>query len=339
MKEAEIRPKEIFNKYLELSMSDGKKMFEQAEKFVDVACPACQARLIDEQFIKNGFSIKRCKNCDSLYCSPRPAQEQLNELYANSLSCKYWVKDFLPCVMDARIEKMYRPKAKIIFEMFRDIDFSPHNVVDIGAGTGLLLNELKALWKDSVFFAIEPGRSAAEVCRANGYETLEMTVESAQAWHGKIDLAICLEVIEHVFDVKDFVTSLFRLVRPGGYCLVTGLGGDGFDIQVLKEKSKSIFPPHHLNFLSVKGVKQLFHDCGFEPVQVTTPGQLDVDIVLNAIKDNEVEVPAFFKILFERSLSAQADFQDFLVKHQLSSHMWILARRPESDCRVNRRQG
>ena len=126
----------------------------------------------------------------------------------------------------------------------------------------------------------------------------------------------------HVFDPLDFVSRLATLLSPSGLLLVTGLGGDGFDIVTLGEKSKAVFPPHHLNFLSVAGFEKLFRRAGLSQAEVETPGKLDVDIVRNS----GISHP-FLEKLAERGESALAEFQHLLVRNKLSSHVWIYGRR------------
>ena len=114
------------------------------------------------------------------------------------------------------------------------------------------------------------------------------------------------------------------MVAPGGLAVITGLGADGFDIQILWEKSKSIFPPHHINFMSVNGFNRLFKRVGFTEVDVVTPGKLDMDIVLNN-RNFLIIKNRFIETLASRGEETLNEFQKFLAKHQLSSHCWILA--------------
>ena len=137
--------------------------------------------------------------------------------------------------------------------------------------------------------------------------------------HDRFDLVISSEVIEHVFSPEEFVRSLHQLTKPSGQVLLTGLGYEGFDILVLQEKSNSIFPPHHLNFLSIKGFEILFKRIDFKKVDIWTPGVLDVDIVMNS-----GVVPEFLKVLGRRQGALQ-EFQSFLASQKLSSHVWCLA--------------
>ena len=328
MKEIDIRPKAIFEEYLKLSAQDAEVMLlDGSEKFVDILCPACESGDREDYCQKNGFMIKRCADCGSIFCSPRPAMSQLQKFYLNSSSSKFWAEQFLPTVVEARREKLFKPKAKQIYDLLSLRGLQPQNICDVGAGHGLLLEELQRFWHTAAFYAIEPGRESAAICRHKGFKVLEKMVEEAHEWRESADLVTCFEVIEHVFNPRNFIASIYRLIKKGGFCLITGLGGDGFDIQVLGDESRSIFPPHHLNFMSVRGLEQIFTNVGFTNVEITTPGKLDVDIVKNAIQEQGVAVPLVIRTILDRGESACEQLQKYLVEHKLSSHVWILARK------------
>jgi SAM-dependent methyltransferase len=327
MKECEIRPEEVLSKYLELSLEDGKTIQKQSEAFIDIACPGCGSNNRNRVFLKNGFHIQLCADCGSLYCSPRPSERQLKEFYEDAPSSRYWAEVFFPAVAKARQEKLFKPKAKAIYDLFKEKHVVPQTICDVGAGYGLLLEELSRLWPGKEFYAVEPSKKLSEVCKEKKFKVLECVVEDALQWENKFDFVTCFEVIEHVFDPLCFVKSIYRLVKPGGFCLMTGLCGDGFDIQVLGPGSKSVFPPHHINFLSIKGLETLFKKAGFGEISITTPGKLDVDIVNNAFINKDTALPLFVETLINRGRQAQDDFQKFLVNHQLSSHVWVLAKK------------
>ncbi|EMG00135.1 hypothetical protein LEP1GSC123_0032 [Leptospira borgpetersenii str. 200701203] len=74
----------------------------------------------------------------------------------------------------------------------------------------------------------------------------------------------------------------------------------------LQEKSNSVFPPHHLNFMSVCGFEIAFKNAGFSETEILTPGELDVDIVLNSGYETE-----FIRVLRNRGADAIFEFQSF----------------------------
>ncbi len=226
--------------------------------------------------------------------------------------------------------KIFVPRVKQIKTLLQEKALDPEVVVDVGAGYGVFLEEYKKQFFSARVCAVEPGQKMAQICRDKGTETLVSTAEDAEPWAGKADLVSCFEVIEHVFAPEEFVTALGRILKPGGHLVVSGLGVVGFDIQVLWEKSKSVTPPPHLNFLSIRGFEMLFERLGFQDVQVETPGQLDVDIVGNALEeDPPINSDRFVRLLLRRKGKELANFQKFLAENRLSSHCRILAQKPK----------
>lgn len=118
------------------------------------------------------------------------------------------------------------------------------------------------MWENAHYYAIETDKDVTKKCLEKGFSVLEKTIEESTEWNQIADLVTCLEVVEHVFDPLSFIKAIGALVKSRGYCLIASLCGDRFDLKVLGEKSKSLFPSHHLNFLSVRGYELLFKRAG-----------------------------------------------------------------------------
>lgn len=328
MKERDIRPEALLNRYLELSAQDAERCFGD-EIRVEVECVACGSGRCTRQFEKNGFAYAQCAECATLFQSPRPPIAAFEEFYRQSESSTYWAEVFFPAVAEVRREKIFRPRVERLARLCADHGIAVDRLIDVGAGYGIFLEEWRALFPAAHLVAVEPSESLANECRSKGFAVVEAIVENVAGHDQSADLVTCFEVLEHVYDPLAFVRVLARLARPGGYVFLSTLGADGFDLQVLWEKSTQIFPPHHLNFLSVNGFERLFERAGLTEVSVTTPGQLDVDIIRNAAaKDPQLlDGQRFLKKLLADERVAAA-FQQFLVDQRMSSHVWVIGRVP-----------
>jgi len=333
MREQDIRPADLLNEYLRLSAADAEAYFPDPNHFVARHCPACGADQPARAFNKAGFTYVRCGVCWTLYANPAPASDALDRFYRASPSQRFWAERFFPAVAEARREHIFRPRVVSIAALARRWNMTPRRVVDVGAGTGIFLEEARAQALAPELIAVEPSAPLAERCRAAGFETVQgfaSSLRTVEHLAGTADLAVCFEVIEHVLSPLDLLRDLASVVRPGGWVLVTGLAGSGFDILELGPFAKAVAPPHHLNFITEPAVTSLLERAGLERVDVTTPGQLDVDIVhglLNEQPDALADGFAFFMTRFA-SDRQRAALQKFLSEQGLSSHMWILARRP-----------
>ena len=323
MREHEIRPKELFDEYIRLCSNDIKKYFSEGCR-VSISCPACCQSGSPFSFKKKGFDYVECVNCKTLYLSPRPPLVEFKKFYTESTSARFWAKDFFPAVMEIRREKIFKPNAKKIHSICYEKGIGVKTIIDVGAGCGIFLEEWRKNDPEAELIAIEPLHDLSKICQSKGIQVVTSIVEKVSNLQSKANLVVCFEVIEHAHDPFLFVKAIKEMVAPGGLAVFTGLGVDGFDIQVLWDKSKSIFPPHHINFMSVSGFHRLFQRAGFAGVEVVTPGKLDVDIVLNS-REFVAGENRFVETLLNRGEEALGELQSFLAKYQLSSHCWVLA--------------
>jgi 2-polyprenyl-3-methyl-5-hydroxy-6-metoxy-1,4-benzoquinol methylase len=331
LKESEIRPRELFDQYLNLAAADVRQYFRDRRSFTRIVCPACGADRPQPGLEKLGFAYVVCRDCSSLYNSPRPKPELLDAFYRDAASVRFWRTNFYRETADARREKMFRPRAALVAGIVREAPSSgPTTLADIGSGYGIFLEEVRALGDFGRIVGIEPGPELAEVCRGRGFEVLVKPLENLDQGELEVDMATCFEVLEHVHDPLRFLGAARRILKPGGRLLLTTLTVSGFDIQVLWDRSKSVHPPHHLNLMSVEGIERLFDRAGFQVLELTTPGELDVDIVANARQDDpDLRLPRFVDhLLDKRGPDTRADLQRFLVANRLSSHIRVLARNP-----------
>lgn len=326
MKEEDIRKKEAFDEYLKLSKQDVEKFFRNSSLFEQINCPACNSSGLEKKFKKNGFIYEECNQCKTLFVNPRPRQEELAKFYSNSPSTSYWINYFFKPVEKARTEKIFIPRAKEIAEHFGK-DTIDWTIGDIGAGFGIFIKELKKELPYNKYIAIEPSQEMCDICKKKGIESLCYTLEDVKNMDNTFNLLTSFELFEHLQNPRTFLEGVHSLLKTKGFFLFTTLNGQGFDIQLLWEKSKSISPPHHLNFFNTNSIKYLLKKCGFSVLDISTPGKLDWDIVENMIEKDGVEVGRFWNYIAMANNNTKEDLQEWITKNKLSSHMRILCRK------------
>ncbi len=326
MKEHEIRPQAIFEEYLRLTEIDTTTFFGDAPR-TKLLCPACGSAG-SPVFVKSGFTYTECKECLTLYVNPRPVRSAFESYYKDSPSTRYWATTFYKETETARREKIWKPKAELIkgkIARFPNIT----EVVDIGGGYGTFAEEICRI-SDYKVTIIEPSKHLAEVCRRKGFPVIEKFLEkivnndlsTGQRCFGSFEL------FEHLYDPAEFLHCLSGLMHTGNLFIFTTLNGTGVDIQVLWEHSKAVSPPHHLNFFNPLSVRTLLESCGFELMEITTPGKLDINIIENNIQHvSDRFWQTFFRISSE---SDKRDLQEYISSHLLSSHMMVVCKKTQS---------
>ena len=329
MKEIEIRPKKLMDEYIKLSAEDTKHYFSNLNRR-ELVCVACGHEDTARQFSKNDFDYSLCNNCKTLYQTPRPNIESFEAFYSNSNSSRYWAEVFYPSVAETRRKKIFQPRVNRLRLLCDDLKLDVKKIIDVGSGFGIFLDEWRSVSPNTELLAIEPSEILAEECRQKNLKVVQSIVEKVDGFNNYADLVVCFEVLEHVDSPLDFINTLKNLTKPGGYVFISTLCIDGFDLQLLWDKSSQISPPHHINFLSVMGFRKLFERAGLEDIKVLTPGELDIDIVKNFIKNNphELEIDSFLERILEDEYKS-IEFQKFLSENLLSSHAWVIGKKLE----------
>lgn len=330
MKEEEIRQRAALDRYLELVSEDVRTMFSDRSCFIQIDCPACGNKNYRPQFEKSGFTYVLCPECGTLFVNPRPPAQLLTDYYTSSRSASFWVHDFFQPVAEARREKLFRPRAEYARDIFPRK--SRGVIGDIGAGFGLFLEELRNFWPAAKLIAIEPSDEMADICREKYLEVIPCAIEDVAGWDGQFDLLTSFELFEHLYAPGEFLVKVWNLLRPGGHLLLTTLNGEGFDVQVLWEKSKSVAPPHHLNFFNPGSLTKLLQNRGFTVDRVDTPGKLDWDIVEGMHRNEGIDPGRFWRTIAERAEPNVKDsLQAWISESGFSSHMRVVAGKRTKD--------
>jgi 2-polyprenyl-3-methyl-5-hydroxy-6-metoxy-1,4-benzoquinol methylase len=333
LKENDIRPGVLFDQLLALAERDTKHYFGGVPCH-RLNCPACDSADSSLAFQKQGFGYEVCRSCQTLFVNPRPNQDSFRRYYTEAPSIKFWATHFYKETEAARREHIVIPQAHLVMEKIRKFLTGATLaelkwIADIGAGYGVFCEEIRKLAPQLNIVAMEPFPELARVCQAKGLAVVPKFLEET----ARADLPVgpeergtltSFELLEHVHDPKGFLDSCRRLLMPGDLFILTTLNGLGLDIQVLWEKSKSVHPPHHINFFNPGSIKTLLERAGFQALEVSTPGKLDVSILENSL--GKIPADRFWaNFLGQLGEDGKERFQQFLADHGLSSHMMVVA--------------
>ncbi|MCI0577809.1 MAG: class I SAM-dependent methyltransferase [Chloroflexi bacterium] len=329
IREAEIRPNHLIQGLYQHIEADVRWLVERQAGFIRVPCPACGSERPARAFEKNNLAYERCLDCATVYLNPRPMPAILEEFYARSEVYWYWNTYIFPATEEARREKIFRPRAERLVEICQRHQVRTDVLLEVGAGFGTFCEEMRRTGLFRRIIAVEPTPDLAETCRQRGLEVLEKPIEQVQLEAETVDVVAAFEVIEHLFDPRDFLLACARVLSPGGLLVVTCPNIKGFDLVILQTLSASI-DHEHFNYFHPASLSSLATTCGLEPLEIMTPGKLDAELVRKKILSGELNVagqPFLRQLLVDEWERAGGAFQQFLADNLLSSHLWLVARK------------
>ena len=321
--ESDIRPRSLISEFKRLSLIDASNYFSDPAKRVDIDCPACGCSDKTPAFRKNTFLYNVCQTCQSLYVSPRPDRDALAEYYETSRASHYRVEHFEQQTAEARRVHQLRLLANWLGQLV-DEQGNPaaKGYADIGTHSPQIFQEVQELDLFEAFHAISPLPGLDASCDAMGVQVAREPLTGLGA-------ITALTKIENHFSPVDLFRSAHEMLADGGLFFLTTRTVSGFDLQVLWDKTPYIFVPEHLNLVSIAGITELAKRSGFAIIELSTPGQLDLELTFHAAQeDPSIELPAFvWSLIRHPDGEARADFQAFLQKHRLSSHLRIAVKK------------
>ena len=329
MKETDIRPT-AFNEMLAKACDDDVRfLLTEKNEWIDVHCPACDAHDPAKFGEKRGVAYERCKNCSTVYVNPRPSEDLLQRLYSHSKVYELWNTHIFPSSDAQRRENIYRPRADRLIDYCRQYGIAQGaSFLEVGAGFGSFCDVVRAKNYFGTITAVEPTPQLAQACQKLGLNVIADFAERAID-NRHCDVFCSFEVIEHIFDPFRFVRNAFDAVSDNGLAVLSCPNPHGFDALMLGLKS-SAFDHEHLNYFNPKSMAILLERAGFEILEITTPGKLDVDIVRTAVLNGDIDVtdqPFMQQLLVEASDDVRKEFQAFLASNTMSSHMLTVARK------------
>lgn len=328
--ELEIKPSDLIKHYRRLLDQEVHDRLATAGSLHIRNCPGCQANMGQSVFEKSGLTYVECPRCQTVYASPCPSDEDLIHFYREAKAPRFWREHFYQQTKAMRRRKIYQPQASwtlTVLDRFR-----PHPAlgIDLGYHSRLFFETLAA--QEKGLFAIVAANPVADIECADltlNAVTVRPTPLAEFSTLGPADIIFMFEVLDRYADVEALFSAISDVLAPGGLVLTSTTSISGFDLQVLWDRSESIYPPDRLNLLSTEGLTQLASRHGFEILEFSTPGMFDVDVVRRALKRNE-DVPCsrFVRYLLQnRNEQALHEFQAYLQQNRLSSFARLVLRK------------
>jgi hypothetical protein len=143
-----------------------------------------------------------------------------------------------------------------------------------------------------------------------------------------VEAAVLLESLDRAHDPLKLLEGVSQMLRTGGLVFVTALVCSGFDMVVLGAQNMYLYPPDRANCFSLDGLEKLLVRGGYKPVELSTPGVLDVEIVAVHQKHYpNLKLSPFEQQLMAGDEETRTAFQTFLQQNRMSSFARIVGRK------------
>lgn len=225
-----------------------------------IYCPVCHqkntsiwsvAKDYEYHSVKEDFTYYHCADCGTIFIHPIPLS-QLKEIYpSNYYSFVNVSKNIVVKIKEWLDKRFFR-------KILSGLNTNKIDVLDVGGGTGWILNVLKKTDSRIGFTQIaDIDEKARIIAEQNGHAYFKGTIEEFNT-DKRFHLILMLNLIEHVANPLAVIQKAETLLNPGGIIIIKTPNTDSWDARLFRRTYwGGLHSPRHWVIFSEKSFKLL----------------------------------------------------------------------------------
>jgi 2-polyprenyl-3-methyl-5-hydroxy-6-metoxy-1,4-benzoquinol methylase len=224
-----------------------------------IKCPVCNKEDTIELFKKEGRIFVQCREDRLVYINPQPEREELQEIYNTYGKEIYVLPESIAVTWDY-------PDYRKRFLNFRNTN----RLLEIGAAAGGFLARCRKDGWDT--YGVEFSGPSSEFARdKQGLNVFTGTLLDAQYPDNFFDVIVAWQTLEHVPNPREVVEEVWRILRPGGFWVLSVPRWKGMSICLLGKKYRYV-GRDHLFYFSSENMAQMLTHVGFSNIHTRAAG-------------------------------------------------------------------
>ncbi len=227
-----------------------------------VHCPLCQNNEAEIRFkFDPPFRVVQCKSCGFYYLSPRLSESAIQSIYESD---DYFQSHELGYENYQAQEHSLRLTYRRLIHTLQRNGLTGGKLLEVGCGYGFLLSEAKGCY--SWLAGTEFSKAAADQARQIA-NCIYLGGTEAVPQHERFNTIIATQVIEHVYQPREFLARLKQHLEPEGPVVIATPDMGSFWRKLMGARWPSFKIPEHVLYLEHWSLKQLLLEAGFQNIR------------------------------------------------------------------------
>lgn len=224
-------------------------------------CPVCKStdhkqvlNARDFTVSKETFPIHECASCGFRFTNPIPDQVSIGKYYQSEdyISHSNTSKGFINSVYQSVRNYTLKSKRKLVNKFAQK---SNGQLLDIGAGTGDFLNEMRSAgWQVK---GLEPDDAARKQINARFGIDAQTPDQLFELGAEQFDVVTMWHVLEHVHQLDEYLTQIHQVLKPDGKLIVAVPNFNSLDAEKYGASWAAYDVPRHLYHFHERSMRTL----------------------------------------------------------------------------------
>lgn len=231
-----------------------------------IQCPVCGSTEIQEVLTAKDhtvsgeeFAVMECKHCTLRFTQDVPNAASIGPYYKSEeyVSHTNTSKGLINKLYQSVRKRTLKQKRKLIE---KETGIAKGNLLDLGAGTGAFVNEMKqAGW---LVTGLEPDPDARRMAKELYNVALDDSAHIYMLSENSYDVITLWHVLEHVHDLQGYVTKMKSLLKEKGKLIIAVPNYTSKDAAAYDAYWAAYDVPRHLYHFSPKSMQMLMDKHG-----------------------------------------------------------------------------
>jgi SAM-dependent methyltransferase len=225
-------------------------------------CPLCDGDS-SRLFQKYGYWIRTCKICQHRFAEIDLSKDHVTQVYGDDYfnGGRAGYPDYLA------EGELLRAHGRRYGKLLRKY-MQPGHLLDVGCAAGFIMLGLQDEgWQVT---GVEPNARMAEYARLGGLQVHTGTLEELQT-DEKFDLVTMIQVLPHLYDIRQALRTAAELTKPGGFWLIETWDRSSLTARLLGSHWHEYSPPSVLQYFSQRGLAQFASQYGLQRLAIGKP--------------------------------------------------------------------
>ena len=211
--------------------------------------------------IEGTFRLRRCRDCDLVFVSPRLDDELLVSLYGEEF---YFPPSSPMGGIAAGVQELIQAARRQVIEKRVPVG----RVLDLGSGDGAFVHHMACHGWDAIGVDLSPAARELALRRGLQGRFLHGTLPDLDLSAGNLDAVTLWQVLEHIGEPLPLLSRVRELLRPGGLFVASVPNIEGLSAVLTQERWWGLDIPRHIVHYTPSTLRRVVLISGFEVMDV-----------------------------------------------------------------------